>query len=246
MELKVLLFYKYVRLSGVDATADALRELCSSLRITGRVLLSANEGVNGTLSATQQNIEAFLEAVRGGSFPLLVDITFKESVEPASEGQLFPDLKVAVVNEIINTGGVLSAIPIEKTGVGYLNPQQFHQEVEKLAAGGGEEETVLIDCRNHKEYAIGQSANVLFFFADSSEHADGQTLWTRADPKQPNSACRRELPDATTSDPSGMLRDAGTRETATALCPFSGAVDPATRTFSEFPRWVLYAITNVP
>jgi predicted sulfurtransferase len=70
---------------------------------------------------------------------------------------LFPDLVVKLVKEIIGTGGVLASIPLEETSQGYLTPQQWHDEILHLDP----DKTVLIDCRNAKECAIGHFPNAL-------------------------------------------------------------------------------------
>lgn len=49
-------------------------------------------------------------------------------------------------------GGKLSSLSIEDTGVGLLSPKEWHQA---LVESEGEEDTVLIDCRNTYEVAIG-------------------------------------------------------------------------------------------
>ena len=74
-----------------------------------------------------------------------------------TQHHLFPDLLVKLVKEIIGTGGALSSIPIEETSKGYLTPQQWHDEMLHLDT----KSTVLIDCRNTKECAIGHFPNAL-------------------------------------------------------------------------------------
>ena len=54
------------------------------------------------------------------------------------------------MKELISTGGKFSSIPTSETGQGYLSPEEFHQ-----ALVGRGEDTVVIDCRNHKEVMIG-------------------------------------------------------------------------------------------
>lgn len=83
---------------------------------------------------------------------------------------LFPDLNVKLVKELIGTGGIMSSIPIEETSRGYLTPQQWHDELFKLQQrrrktkqssdndndiNDETDDTVVIDCRNTKEYEIG-------------------------------------------------------------------------------------------
>lgn len=92
----------------------------------------------------------------------------KDSQNTDADG-LFPDLQIKLVKEIIGTGGVLSNISIEDTSKGYLTPQQWHEEMKKLTesqstSNGGSSstnDTVLIDCRNHKEFEIGHFSSAV-------------------------------------------------------------------------------------
>ena len=70
----------------------------------------------------------------------------------SDSANLFPDLNVKVVNELIGTGGVLASIPLEEVHQGYLTPTEWHERVSKLDQ---EKDTLLIDCRNTKECQIG-------------------------------------------------------------------------------------------
>ena len=83
------------------------------------------------------------------------------SVDSTNEG-LFPDLQIKLVKEIIGTGGVLSSISIDDTSKGYLTPKEWHEEMEKLKSqDDATNDTVLIDCRNHKEFEIGHFTNAI-------------------------------------------------------------------------------------
>lgn len=92
---------------------------------------------------------------------------------------LFPDLNVKLVKELIGTGGVLSSVSLEETAKGYLTPQEWRDELLSLSSrtrnlansrnngsdnqtssnnNSNDDDTVLIDCRNTKEYQIGRFA----------------------------------------------------------------------------------------
>lgn len=73
-----------------------------------------------------------------------------------SEEDLFPDLQIKLVEEIIGTGGRHASITIQETSRGYLNPEEWHEEMKRLSEDpSAKKGTVLIDCRNHKEFEIG-------------------------------------------------------------------------------------------
>jgi predicted sulfurtransferase len=81
--------------------------------------------------------------------------TTSDSATLSSSSSLFPDLRIALVPELIKTGGTLADIPIDETGRGYLTPAQWHERLRDLGPNGNDNDTVLIDCRNSKEFAIG-------------------------------------------------------------------------------------------
>jgi len=249
----IILFYKYAPLSS-DANImalyqKALADLCKSLNLTGRILVGMSddaEGINGTLAGNEKkDVWAFCRALLGKEWCLqnpeendydsgdsnginiknscrhrrdvAIEIFWEKSLAFATAANIpvveidtpedfkwsnvesngsdsnngvdamFPDLQIKLVKEIIGTGGVLSSVSIKDTSEGYLSPEQWHEEMKKIkeAATAGSssssenksipDDTVLIDCRNHKEYEIGH---------------------------------------------------------------FEGSIDPNTKTFEQFPRWV--------
>lgn len=80
---------------------------------------------------------------------------FKWSSCASQIDELFPDLHIKLVSELIGTGGVLSTIPLEETAKGYLTPAEWHDRLSRRPERDDDDDTVLIDCRNTKEYAIG-------------------------------------------------------------------------------------------
>lgn len=87
--------------------------------------------------------------------PLVMDPSeFKWST--CSESHLFPDLNIKIVKELIGTGGVLAPIPLEDVHQGYLTPSEWHERMTQLQHDKkSKEDTVLIDCRNTKEWMVG-------------------------------------------------------------------------------------------
>jgi predicted sulfurtransferase/23S rRNA-/tRNA-specific pseudouridylate synthase len=187
--------------------SDHLEQFCSSLKLSGRILVgsSRSEGINGNLAGSYTNLRAFTCALLGDADNLSkeCDAESKNAVEKfwaqtkeffdgigeqdlrmsspddfkwscsSQVEPLFPDLNIKVVPELIGTGGVLSSIPLEETAKGYLTPMEWHDELSGLSQSSTD--TILIDCRNTKEYTIGR---------------------------------------------------------------FTGATDPQTTTFAQFPKWV--------
>ena len=158
--------------------------LCLKGRIL--VGCSKTEGLNGTLSGTHYNVTAFTWAMlkdaekANGLSPEMsswVNEFWSESKEffdsiqedelvfkspndfkwSSSEkaDALFPDLNIKLTKELIGSGGKMSSITVEETSQGYLSPKQWHDELAK-ATKGASDETVIIDCRNTKEFDIGR------------------------------------------------------------------------------------------
>jgi len=104
---------------------------------------------------------------------LFRDIDWKESSKPSKEedegdGVLepFPDLKIAIVKEIISSGNTVSIEDIERYGGRHLDPKEFHEVLLNRDNGSwsdSRKDVVLIDVRNTFEYEVGH-------FVDPSTH----------------------------------------------------------------------------
>ena len=86
------------------------------------------------------------------------DFKWSQSNTSSADEQLFPDLNIKLVKELIGTGGVLSNIQLSETAQGYLTPAQWHAE---LQSAQQKDDTILIDCRNTKEFQIGHFAGAV-------------------------------------------------------------------------------------
>ncbi|KAL9183681.1 hypothetical protein ACHAXT_004537 [Thalassiosira profunda] len=204
-----ILFYKYHPLTNdrdvLETYRSATEALCTSLHLTGRILIGLSddgEGINGTLAGTKEDLDAYVQcmlgngiskselddarrdavaAFREASHQFFAELNlpelflgspddFKWSSDDAGrisdEESWFPDLTIKIVKEIVSVGGAFANIKTKDTSVGYLTPQEWHQEIqslmkkqdEKEGSAKEEVETVLIDVRNHKECQIGAFA----------------------------------------------------------------------------------------
>jgi predicted sulfurtransferase/23S rRNA-/tRNA-specific pseudouridylate synthase len=143
-----------------------------------------SEGINGTLSGQTENLRLFVRALEGPKKdddfgdrvvqefwmqcqdfyqqarcpPLTMEESeFKWSChcgDTKNDNELFPDLNIKMVKELIGTGGVLAQIPLEEIHQGYLTPKQWHERVKQYNSDP-QNDTILIDCRNTKECQIG-------------------------------------------------------------------------------------------
>ena len=132
-----------------------------------------------------QDCQAFADAANVPVLTMSSPEDFKWSKSTLPHTELFPDLFIKLVKEMISTGGAFSGIRIDDTSKGYLTPQQWHEEMQRLndpanlnkrndsssntnnSNGNNEGDnrpsnnTVVIDVRNAKECAIGRFDNAV-------------------------------------------------------------------------------------
>jgi len=160
MDHKIILFYRYVLIDNIEEMISYLHNLCSELKILGRILV-ANEGINGTLASDCNNIDQFMETI--AKDPKFKNIDWKISL---GRGNLpFNDLHVKQVKELIGCGEAKSIIDgsiafdedtyggLAGTGI-HLSPSAFHEAI--LNNDG-----ILLDIRNDYEYSIGHFNNAI-------------------------------------------------------------------------------------
>ncbi len=136
----VCALYQFVKLEDFESFREPLYQLMLELEIKGTILL-ALEGLNGTVSGTQNNIDQLIEFLnRDGRFDQL-EIKFSQS-----KNLPFKRLKVKLKKEIV-TLGVAGINPKESVGT-YVSPQHWNELI-------SDPEVVLIDTRNNYEYEIG-------------------------------------------------------------------------------------------
>ena len=143
---KVLLFYKYVKLENPARIVLEHLYWCLRNDIKGRVFF-ATEGVNGTVSATTENIEKYKKNLT--SYPEFSDIWFKED---NAEEYAFKKMHVRLKNEIVH--GDLENVSIEHGGK-RLSPEellQFYQD---------KKDFIIVDARNWYESKIGRFKNAI-------------------------------------------------------------------------------------
>ncbi len=139
---RVLLYYKYVPLAQHSEYAARHLKFCQALGVRGRVLI-AEEGINGTLSGTIDQCEAYINALQMD--PRFEDMVFKiDEVEK----HVFGRLSVKPVAQLVNFGEGAAIDPNELTGE-YLNPIEFFQAMQD------EKDVIILDGRNDYEYDLG-------------------------------------------------------------------------------------------
>jgi UPF0176 protein len=140
------MYYKYVRLDDPQRIVNEHLQWCLKNDIKGRVYL-AHEGINGSVSGTQENIDKYKNHLR--SYPCFNDIWFKED---EIQGHTFYKMHVRLKNEIVNSG--LENVSLNNTGK-RLSPEEllsFYEEGKEF---------IIIDARNWYESKIGRFKNAV-------------------------------------------------------------------------------------
>ena len=143
---KILLFYAFTPLADPEAIRLWQRDLCESLGITGRILLS-KDGINGTVGGELSDVKKYLRKTREYAPFKTMDVKWSEG-----EGNDFPRLSVRVRDEIVSFGapGELEVTEDGVVGGGTrLTPEELHELVER-------KEVTFFDGRNAFEAAIGR------------------------------------------------------------------------------------------
>lgn len=136
----VAALYKFVKLENYKDLRSPLQARCEELDITGTLLL-AEEGINGTIAGTRNNIDSILAFLRSDS--RLCDLQHKES---SAEGEPFYRMKVKLKREIV-TMGVDGIDPTELVGE-YVKPENWNALI-------NDPNVLLVDTRNDYEVEVG-------------------------------------------------------------------------------------------
>ncbi|WP_100487907.1 rhodanese-related sulfurtransferase [Sporolactobacillus pectinivorans] len=138
---RVLLFYKYVTIDNPQDFAQEHLTFCKSLALKGRILV-AKEGLNGTLSGTQEQTQIYMDTLHRD--PRFSGMVFKTD---SADGHAFTKMNVRARKEIVAFKLKNDIDPHQMTGK-HLKPKAFHDAMQ-------EENAILIDARNNYETQIG-------------------------------------------------------------------------------------------
>jgi len=163
---KVLLYYAFTPLADPDAIRLWQRDLCESLGLRGRILIS-KDGINGTVGGELGAVKKYLRKTRDYPAFKHLDVKWSEgsgldssqSYPQAPHGVSldFPKLVVKVRDEIVSFGAP-EELHVDETGVRgggtKLTPAELHELVEEKAKTG--DDVVFFDGRNSFEAEIGR------------------------------------------------------------------------------------------
>lgn len=138
-----LSFYRYVIIENVGEYRDLLYKRWEALNVKGRIYV-AREGINAQLSVPEINFEKFRQDTDSDKY--LTKVPFKIAVE--DDGKSFYKLALKVRKKIVADG--LNDDAFDVTNVGkHLTAKEFNEALEQ-------EETVVVDMRNHYESEVGR------------------------------------------------------------------------------------------
>ena len=135
-------FYKFVAMSPerADFVTGQIKLLCESLSFKGAITL-ATEGINGTVSASAENMEEFWTYLN--SFPEFASVDFKDALH---ELQPFGKLRIRHRKEIITIKDP-SVDPTKVVGT-YVTPAEWNDLI-------SDPDVFVLDTRNHYEVVEG-------------------------------------------------------------------------------------------
>ena len=143
---KILLYYLFTPLADPEAIRLWQRDLCESLGLGGRILIS-RDGINGTVGGDLPAVKKYLRKTR--EYPAFKNLDVKWS---DGAGDDFPRLSVRVRQELVSFGAP-GELQVDENGVvgggARLTPEQLHELV-------AEKDVTFFDGRNSFEAEIGR------------------------------------------------------------------------------------------
>lgn len=143
-----LSFYQYHQIEDPEAFRNQFYLGLSEQGVFGRIYI-AKEGINGQISVPEENFTAFKEYLY--SIPWLTDIRLNIAID--DDGKSFYKLKIKVRDKIVADGLDDASFDVTKRGK--------HLSAEEVNALLGQEDTVIIDMRNHYESEVGYFENAI-------------------------------------------------------------------------------------
>jgi UPF0176 protein len=151
---KILLYYAFTPLPDPDAVRLWQRDLCESLGLRGRILLSP-DGMNGTLGGELRALKRYLRKTKDYPAFSNLDVKWSEGTGLDDDGRSldFPRLSVKVRDEIVSFGAP-GELRVDESGVvgggARLDPGGLHSLVAER------DDVVFFDGRNRFEAEIGR------------------------------------------------------------------------------------------
>lgn len=143
-----LSFYQYAHIADAQAFRDALFLKFDALEIFGRIYVSS-EGVNAQISVLETQWDNYVTTMQ--SIPCLADVRLNKAIE--DDGKSFWKLKIKVRDKIVADGLDDASFDVTNKGL-HLDACAFNELTDQ-------EETVIVDMRNHYESEVGHFRGAL-------------------------------------------------------------------------------------
>ena len=143
-----LSFYQYHQIKDPQAFRDQFYHNLSQYSVFGRIYV-ATEGINGQISVPADQFEAFKSYLY--SIPWLNDIRLNIAIE--DDGKSFYKLKIKVREKIVADGLDDASFDVTKRGK-HLSAKEVNDLL-------GEDDTIVVDMRNHYESEVGYFENAI-------------------------------------------------------------------------------------
>lgn len=143
MKYRILLFYKYTKITDTTTLLEREKSVCNVLGLKGRIII-AEEGINGTVEGTYEATEKYIAHLK--SDKRFKSINFKES---EGIGNAFPKLMIRIRKELVGQRFDQKIDPTKQTGK-YLDPSELHKWYRD-----NKDDFVVVDMRSKYETAVG-------------------------------------------------------------------------------------------
>ncbi|QFZ54386.1 rhodanese-related sulfurtransferase [Oceanihabitans sp. IOP_32] len=143
-----LSFYQYAKINNPQEFRDHLFITWNALDVLGRIYV-AHEGINGQLSLPAERFTAFKSHL--DTIDFLKNIRLNVAIE--QDNKSFLKLKVKVRDKIVADGLNDATFDVRNKGI-HVNAETFNNLIE-------DDNSVLVDMRNHYESEIGHFKNAL-------------------------------------------------------------------------------------
>lgn len=147
-ERTTLSFYKYAQIEDPEAFRDEIYAALDNLQVFGRIYV-AGEGINAQISVPDSNFDACKTAIY--KIPFLDQCRLNVAIE--DDGLSFEKLMIKVRPKIVADGLNDETFDVTNKGV-HVDAEAFNKLAEQ-------EDTVIVDMRNHYESEVGHFENAI-------------------------------------------------------------------------------------
>ena len=166
-------FYQYFRVEDPTQFRDEMYKALHALKVFGRIYI-AHEGINAQISVPVSNVELFRNYL--DTIPSFNGIRLNIAVD--NDGKSFWVLKIKVREKIVADGITDPAFSMQHKGR-YVNAAAMNILLEQ-------EDTIVIDMRNHYEYEVGHFEKALEIPSDTFREQLPMAVEMMKDEKEKN------------------------------------------------------------